>query len=167
MLFDGLLGGFAFAPNANAKDHFRGDGKQQESTGNAECGERNLQRPEKPIADQSRTGEDDARDNTCAHCHEAARTARQPVGYGEKSRRQSDRVDHDEQGQERRDDVIKRHYSHSTECGESARAPLPFMWAFNGAKGQTSISFEVIFLPFWPSSRWQFPGPLVRPKYIR
>ena len=25
MLFDSLLGGFAFPPDANAKDHFRGD----------------------------------------------------------------------------------------------------------------------------------------------
>ena len=63
VLLDRLLGGLAFAAHAHAEHHFGRDREQQQAAGDAERRQRNVQRVEKPIADQRGADEDRAGDD--------------------------------------------------------------------------------------------------------
>ena len=64
---------------------------------------------QQPIADQRGADQDRAGDDAGAHRDAAARRARQVFGHGEEGRRQPDRIDHDEERQQRRNCIVERH----------------------------------------------------------
>ena len=109
VLFDRLLGGFAFAAHAHAEQHLEGDREQQQAAGDAKRGQRDAERAEQPVADQRGADEDGAGDQAGTQRDAAARGAGQAVGDRQKGRRQADRIDHDEQRQQRGYGEVERH----------------------------------------------------------
>jgi hypothetical protein len=109
VFFDCLLGRFAFPPDAHPEYHFGSDGEQEQSAGNAKRRQRDLQRLQKPVADECRAGEYRSGNDAGADGYAVLGRAWQALGDGEKSRCQADRVHHHEQGQKGRDGVIQWH----------------------------------------------------------
>ena len=109
VIFDRLFGGLRLLLQARAEHHLGRDQKQQQPTGDFKRGRGDTTTVEQGVADERRAEQHRARDQTGALRDLPLRLRRQPGREPGEHRRKPDRVDHNQQGDERGNEIVERH----------------------------------------------------------
>jgi uncharacterized membrane protein len=124
MFLDRLLGLLRLSLDADAEHHIRGDREQQQPAGDAKRRQRDRELVQEPAPDQRRAGQNGDGNEAGPKRDPRACCDRHALRHGEEGRRQADRVDHDQQRHQGRDEIFWRHGGVVVE-GSACPNPLP------------------------------------------
>ena len=106
--------------------HFKGDPEQHEAAGNAEAVELDMQRPEQSLAEKGEDQQDDRRNRHRTQSHGPRLCIARLLCQAGIDRRASRRINHDEKGDEGRNEELRQHWQRVF-SNEAVSAPAPII----------------------------------------
>ena len=141
MLFDRLFGVLGLVSCTQAEHHLEGDREQQKPAGHAKRGQGDAELPQQPVADQRRADQDHGGDQAGAQRHLAAERVGALMRDREERRHEANRIDHDQERDQRGDQKLDGHRFDLRRRAEFRRAYGAFLTLAQTVRAALKMTF--------------------------